>query len=65
MLFHVINDTDEHHSLILTTNVDLSRWGTIFSDDTIAAAILDGLIHHGRILRFTGKSWRLSHALMA
>lgn len=64
LLFQVINDAYEHHSLILTTNVEFARWGTIFSDDTIAAAILDRLIHHGRILRFSGKSWRLTHALM-
>lgn len=64
LLFPVTNDAYEHHSLVITTNVKFSRWGTISSDDTVAATVLDRIIHHGRILRFTSKSWRLTHALM-
>ncbi len=32
--------------------------------DNLAAAIIDRLIHHGRLLRFTGSSYRLAHALL-
>lgn len=64
LLFQVINNTYEKTSLIITTNIEFSRWGTIFGDDNIAAAIIDRLIHHGHLLRHQGKSWRVTHALM-
>ena len=64
LLFQVIANTYEKSSLIITTNIPFSKWGTIFGDDNIAAAIIDRLIHHGRLLRHQGKSWRVTHALM-
>ena len=64
LLFQVISNTYEKTSLIITTNIPFSKWGTIFGDDNIAAAIIDRLIHHGRMLRHQGKSWRVTHALM-
>ena len=30
----------------------------------MAAAIIDRLVHHGRLLRFRGTSYRVNHALM-
>lgn len=64
LLFQVISNTYERSSLIITTNIEFSRWGTIFGDDNIAAAIINRLIHHGHLLRHQGQSWRLTHALM-
>ncbi|GAA3778197.1 IS21-like element helper ATPase IstB [Microbacterium kribbense] len=65
LLFQVISNAYEHHSLIITTNLEFSRWGAVFGDDTMAAAIIDRLVHHGRLLHFHGDSWRVQHALMA
>lgn len=64
LLFQVIAQDLEHQALIITTNLDLSAWGTIFGDDNLAAAIIDRLVHHGRLLRFNGSSYRLAHALL-
>ena len=64
LLFQVIANTYEQSSLIITTNIEFSRWGTIFGDDNIAAAIIDRLIHHGRLIRHKGDSWRVTHALL-
>mgnify|MGYP002724267786 FL=1 len=65
LLFQVISNTYETSSLIITTNIPFSKWGTIFGDDNIAAAIIDRLIHHGRLLRHQGKSRRVTrpHAI--
>jgi DNA replication protein DnaC len=30
----------------------------------MAAAVIDRIIHHGRIIRFTGESYRNTHSLM-
>lgn len=64
MLFRVISDSYESKSLILTTNLEFSKWGGIFTDDQMAAAMIDRLVHHGHLLIFEGKSYRMEHALM-
>lgn len=46
------------------TNIEFSKWGTIFADDKLAAAIIDRIVHHGRLIEFTGPSRRVSQALM-
>lgn len=51
-------------SIIFTTNIEFSKWGTVFADDKLAAAIIDRIVHHGRLLEFTGQSRRVSEALM-
>ena len=33
--------------------------GEIFSDPTLANAILDRLIHHSKVIKITGPSYRL------
>ena len=42
----------------------LSKWGSIFTDDQMAAAMIDRLVHHGHLLLFEGRSYRMEHALM-
>lgn len=64
LLFQVICESYESKSLILTTNLEFSRWGTILTDEQMAAAVIDRLAHHGRLLVFEGTSYRMEHALM-
>lgn len=64
LLFRVIADSYEQRSLILTTNVEFSRWGSIFTDQQMAAAMIDRLVHHGHLLVFDGPSHRMEYALM-
>lgn len=64
LLFQVIADAYEKRSLILTTNLEFARWGSVFGDDNMAAAVIDRIVHHGRLIQFTGQSYRVKHALM-
>jgi DNA replication protein DnaC len=64
LLFRIISDSYERRSIILTTNLEFSKWGSIFTDDQMAAAMIDRLAHHGYILLFEGESYRMKHALM-
>lgn len=64
LLFQVISDSYENKSLILTTNLEFSKWGSVFTDDQMAAAMIDRLVHHGHLLIFEGNSYRMEHALM-
>lgn len=59
LFFQLIAMRYEKKSTIITTNIPLSKWGETFSDNTIASAILDRLVHHSTIIKITGKSYRL------
>ena len=52
LLFQVIADAYEKRSIVYTSNLEFSRWGTVFGDEQMAAAIIDRTVHHGRMLRF-------------
>ena len=49
-----MSDCYEKRSVIVTTNIEFSRWGTVFGDDKLAAATIDRLVHHGRLAEFNG-----------
>jgi DNA replication protein DnaC len=64
LLFRVIADSYESRSLVITTNLEFSKWGSVFTDDQMAAAMIDRLAHHGHLLVFEGESYRMKNALM-
>ena len=64
LLFQVVTNAYERQSVIYTTNIEFSGWGRIFGDPNMAAAIIDRTVHHGRMIRFEGDSYRKTHALM-
>lgn len=64
LLYQVIANAYENQSIIYTSNLEFSGWGTVLGDTQMAAAIIDRTVHHGRILRFTGTSYRVTHATM-
>ena len=63
-LFRVVADSYETRSLILTTNLEFSKWGTVFTDDQMTTAMIDRLAHHGHLLLFEGECYRMQNALM-
>lgn len=58
LLFQFCSDRYERGSLLITTNLDFSRWTEVFGDATLTAALLDRLTHHAHILLFNGESHR-------
>jgi DNA replication protein DnaC len=58
-LFQVISQRYLHGSIILTTNRGVASWGDIFDDTTIAAAMLDRLLHRSVVFNITGDSYRM------
>ena len=63
MFFQLIDMRYEKKSTIITSNINLSDWGKIFSDSLIASAILDRLVHHSSIVNILGNSYRNASAL--
>jgi len=58
-LFQVISQRYLKGSIILTTNRGVGSWGEIFDDTTVAAAMLDRLLHRSVVFNITGDSYRL------
>lgn len=65
LLFQVLSQAYERQSVVFTTNLEFSKWGAVFGDDQMAAAVIDRVVHHGRLLQFKGESYRVRHALMS
>lgn len=64
LLFRVIADSYELKSLIVTTNLPFSEWGKLMTDEQLATAIIDRLVHYGHLIDTGSKDWRLEHSLM-
>lgn len=65
LLFRLVSMRYEKGSIILTSNYNFNEWGEIFSDQVVAAAIIDRLVHHARIYYISGTSYRLKGKLKA
>ncbi len=43
----------------MTSNKPFGRWGEVFGDATVAAAMIDRLVHHAEVVSLKGDSYRL------
>lgn len=59
LFFQLVTRRYEKGSMIITTNQQVTQWGTVFGDDVIAAALLDRMLHHSYTLFIQGESYRL------
>ena len=59
LFFQLISARYERASVIVTSNKPFSRWGEVIGDDTVAAAMIDRLVHHADIVPIKGDSYRL------
>ncbi len=63
LFFQLISKRYEKGSIIITSNKTPEHWGEIFTDDVIAAAILDRLLHHSYPFFIQGESYRMKALL--
>jgi DNA replication protein DnaC len=59
LFFQLISARYERASLIVTSNKPFGRWGEVFGDDVVAAAMIDRLVHHADVVALKGDSYRL------
>ena len=58
-LFEIVMRRYETRSTVMTSNRPLEDWGKLLGDVPSATAILDRFLHHAKIIKITGKSYRL------
>jgi len=59
LFFQLIAKRYEKNTTIFTSNKAFSAWNEVFSDITIASAILDRILHHCQVVNIKGESYRL------
>jgi DNA replication protein DnaC len=59
LFFQLVSARYERASLIVTSNKPFGRWGEVFGDDVVAAAMIDRLVHHAEVISLKGDSYRL------
>ncbi len=57
-LYEVIAGRYGRRPTIITSNKSLTDWARIVQDVSLAAALVDRLMHHGQVLYLKGPSWR-------
>ena len=59
LFFQLVSARYERASLIVTSNKPFGRWGEVFGDPVVAAAMIDRLVHHAEVVSLKGDSYRL------
>ncbi|GLW25320.1 transposase [Microbispora amethystogenes] len=59
LFFQLVSSRYERASLVVTSNKPFGRWGEVFGDDVVAAAMIDRLVHHAEVVSLKGDSYRL------
>ena len=59
LFFQLVSSRYERASVIVTSNKPFGRWGEVFGDPVVAAAMIDRLVHHAEVLSLKGDSYRL------
>lgn len=64
MLFQVISERSERGSIIVTTNLEFSRWTELFENEIMVAALIDRVTFRSHILNMNVKeSYRLEQSI--
>src|SRR5207344_2881091 len=61
LFFQLVSSRYERASLIVTSNKPFGRWGDVFGDEVVAAAMIDRLVHHAEVVSLRGDSYRLKN----
>ena len=64
LLFEIISECYERKSIIITTNIEFSRWTNVLYDEQMTGALIDRLLHHCHLLIFNGDSERMKNSLI-
>jgi len=61
LFFQLVSSRYEYASLILTSNLPFAKWADVFSDQVVAAAMIDRIVHLADVITLKGSSYRLKN----
>ncbi len=60
LLFQVVSERSERGSIIISTNLEFSKWEDFFPDTMLTNALIDRVTFNAHILNMNGESYRLN-----
>jgi DNA replication protein DnaC len=63
VFFQLINARYETGSIVMTSNKPFSKWAELMSDEAVATAMLDRLLHHSLVVSLKADSYRMKERL--
>jgi len=63
LFFQLVAASYERQSLIMTTNLEFSKWPEVFGSEQLTGALLDRLTHHCEILSMNAESYRFKESI--
>ena len=63
VFFQLVNVRYETGTIILTSNRPFSKWAELMSDEAVATAMLDRLLHHAQVLSLKADLYRMKERL--
>jgi DNA replication protein DnaC len=63
VFFQLINTRYEAGSIVMSSNKPFSKWAELMSDEAVATAMLDRLLHHALVYSLKGDSYRMRDRL--
>ena len=58
-LYELIAGRYERRPTVITSNKSLTDWASVVQDASLAAALVDRILHHGEVFYLRGPSWRV------
>jgi DNA replication protein DnaC len=58
-LYELIAGRYERRPTLITSNKSLTEWAAVVQDASLAAALVDRILHHGDVFYLKGPSWRV------
>ena len=65
LLFQIFAERYERASILVTSNLAFSDWGSIFQGERMTAALLDRFTHRCHIFEINGESYRFRESAKA
>ena len=63
VLFQLINARYEVAPIIMTSNRSFTKWAELMSDEAVAVAMLDRLLHHSQVFSLKADSYRMKNRM--
>lgn len=63
VFFQLVNVRYETGSIVMTSNRPFSKWAELMSDEAVATAMLDRLLHHAQVFSLKADSYRMKERL--
>lgn len=59
VVYELIASRYEKKAVIVTSNKSITDWGKVLHDTSLAAVVVDRIMHHGEVYYLSGQSYRL------